>query len=91
MGERAAEDASAGDAAAQAEAARAERKARDIAFVLPLIGLIAFSPPFIVLFAGAETLFGAPLIVVYVFAAWIGLIIAARAIVEHLPDEPDGR
>ncbi|MEX2520469.1 MAG: hypothetical protein WD969_14200 [Paracoccaceae bacterium] len=59
------------------EAALKAAKTRDAALVLPLAGLALFTPPLIEVFAADETIFGAPLIVVYVFTAWAGLVAAA--------------
>ena len=54
---------------ADADALRAAH-ARDAAIVLPVLGLLLFSPPLITLFASDAPVFGAPFIVVYLFAAW---------------------
>lgn len=52
------------------------RRARSIAAVVPAAGLFMLMPPFIQVFAGDATVFGAPLILAYLLAVWIGLIAA---------------
>ena len=69
--------------------AEPEARARDAAWVLPLLGLLLLMPPVIVLFAVPFGLAGVPLIVVYVFGVWLALVVAA-ALLGHrlLPDPP---
>lgn len=74
---------------ADAAALRAAH-ARDAAIVLPVVGLILFSPPFITLFASDATVFGAPYIVVYLFAAWTALIVAALGLSRRLREGEAG-
>ena len=71
---------------ADAAALRAAH-ARDAAVVLPLAGLLLFSPPLITLFASDATAFGAPFIVVYLFAAWAVLVAAALVLSRRLREE----
>lgn len=61
-----------------AETALDAARPREVALVLPLIGVALFSPPLIALFALDAQIFGAPFILVYVFVVWAALIIAAR-------------
>lgn len=72
-------DDEAGDAAALSDA-----KAKDAAFILPLAGLAAFSPPALGLFAVDGRIFGAPAIVVYVFCVWAALIASALVLSRRL-------
>lgn len=60
-------------------------RARDAAGLLPLLGLALFVPPVITIVAahGAD-LAGIPLIVAYVFGAWLGLIAAAALLARRL-------
>ncbi|MFN0264751.1 hypothetical protein ACKTEK_12815 [Tepidamorphus sp. 3E244] len=66
------------------------RKTRDRAAILLLIGIVLFMPPF-ARAALMDTQFaGIPLPVFYIFAVWIGLVVAAAAIAGPLAraDEP---
>ena len=51
-----------------------------------LFGCLAFNYPLFSLFAGAEQLFGVPLLYVYVFAAWALLIALMALVVERRRD-----
>ena len=60
-------------------------RVRDAAVLLPIVGLVLFVPPLVTLFARAQLgVAGVPLIVVYVFATWLGLIGAAAALARRL-------
>ena len=60
-------------------------RVRDAAALLPLLGLVLLVPPLVTLFARSQlSIAGVPLIVVYVFATWIGLIAAAAALARKL-------
>lgn len=48
------------------------------AFVLPIAGLLLFTPPLLTLFGGTATVAGVPLILLYLLGAWLGLIYAGR-------------
>ena len=52
-------------------------RARQAAVLLPLLGLFLLMPPVVGLFATPASLAGVPLIVLYLFAVWLGLVIAA--------------
>lgn len=56
----------------------------DTAIALPLFGVFLLVPPIISLFAGDSNLLGIPLIAVYVFVVWIGLIICAAILAHYL-------
>lgn len=59
--------------------ARARRRRYDAAVLLPIFAAIMLLPPFISLFAGAQTVMGIPVIVLWIFGIWLALIaIAAR-------------
>lgn len=66
------------------EAALAAAKTQDAALALPLAGLALFTPPLIGVFASDVAIFGAPLIVVYLFSAWAGLVAAAFVLSRRL-------
>jgi len=63
---------------------RPSKRMSDVAVIAPLLGLILLIPPVIGLFATEATVFGAPLILVYLFGVWIGLIALAAAIARRL-------
>ncbi|MEM6422506.1 MAG: hypothetical protein AAF698_07945 [Pseudomonadota bacterium] len=56
------------------------RRARDSAVALPVAGLVLLLSPFSHVFAVDGRLFGVPVVVAYVFGAWLALILAARAV-----------
>ena len=60
------------------------RKIQDGALLLPLIGAFLLLSPLITVFTGPAALFGLPLIFVYVFGVWLGLVIMARAMARRL-------
>jgi len=53
------------------------RRLNDMAIIAPLVGFVLLAPPIIGLFATEGTLFGAPVILIYLFVIWFGLILAA--------------
>ena len=60
------------------------RRLNDIAAIAPIIGFVLLPPPVIVLFATMGTLLGAPVILVYLFVVWFGLILAAAILSRRL-------
>ncbi len=71
------------------------RKLENIAFTLSLFGAIAMVPPIISLFNVEKTIFGVPLIIIYLFGLWLFLIIATfllskRMINEDRPNLEEG-
>jgi hypothetical protein len=71
-------------------------KAPDAAVVLPVFGAILLLPPAISLFAAPVAVWGVPLIVLYVFGVWAGLIGCAALLARRLdsslspqPAEPE--
>jgi len=68
-------------------------RARDAARLLPLIGLFLLLPPVIAPFAVPVDVAGVPLLVLYLFAVWLGLIVAAallaRALAPRAPSADD--
>ncbi len=67
-----------------ATSATRKRKLRDSALLLPLFGVFLLVSPFITIFTGPITVFGLPLIFVYIFGVWLGLVILARAMARRL-------
>lgn len=53
------------------------RGIRDAASMLPFFSIVLFVPPIVLIFAKPSTLLGIPVIVVYLFAVWAGVIAAA--------------
>lgn len=78
-----------GEAAGQplARATLARRKRRDAAFLLPNLGLVLLVAPFADVFADAGRLFGIPVVVIYVFGVWFGLIAACAALARAVEDD----
>ena len=69
------------------------QRMREAAVLLPLVGLFLLLPPLIGLFAAPLDIGGVPLVVLYLFAVWLGLVIAAMRLGRGLelpapPDEP---
>jgi hypothetical protein len=62
-------------------------RARDAALVLPLAGLVLVAPPAINLFLADVTVFGAPLIGVYLFVVWALLIFGAQRLSRRLGED----
>lgn len=54
--------------------ASAIRKSRDIAVILPVVCIFLFMPPMIHLFTGSASLFGIPVVVMYMFGVWTAAI-----------------
>lgn len=67
---------------------RPSKRMRDVAVIAPILGFVLLIPPVIGLFATDSTVFGAPLILVYLFGIWIGLIAWAAVIARGL-SRPD--
>lgn len=60
-----------------------EARRRDRFIGLFALGCIALNPPLLLLFGRGDRLFGWPLLYVYLFLAWLGLIGAVAWIVER--------
>ena len=60
------------------------RKYREAALIVPMLGLFLLLPPFIGLFSNGKTLFGIPLILMYIFMVWICLILITRFLASRL-------
>ncbi|MEL6678505.1 MAG: hypothetical protein AAFQ51_07350 [Pseudomonadota bacterium] len=59
---------------------------RDAALLLPLVGLLLFLPPLISVFFSTRPVLGVPLIVAYVFGAWLALICLTAWLSRRLTD-----
>jgi len=69
------------------DAANRRQKARDAALILPVLGAAALMPPFATVFAVDGVAFGVPVVVLYVFGVWAGLILAAFLLARPLGRE----
>jgi len=67
-----------------ASASARNRKLREGALLLPIFGAFLLISPLITVFTGVQTLFGLPLIFVYIFGVWLGLVLIARAMSRRL-------
>ena len=61
------------------------RKLPSAALFLTVFGAALFVPPLVLLFNGPVRLFGIPIEVIYLFAVWLGLVIATAALSAGLP------
>ena len=61
-----------------------------VAVLLPVLGVFLLMPPFVTLFTGSARPWGLPLVVAYVFGAWIVLLVGAYLLARRLRmrDEP---
>ncbi len=64
-------------------------RVKDLATLMPWVGLFLFTPPVLFLFHPGTTIFGVPLLPVYLFIMWLALILTSRKLTEHLVDEFD--
>lgn len=55
---------------------------RDRWIALFLFGVLAFSPPVLLVFSAEVTVLGVPLLYLYIFIAWLALILTVAAIAE---------
>lgn len=62
---------------------------QDAAVVVPLAALVLFMPPFISLFAAPVSIFGIPLVVLYMFGVWAVLILLTRWLTRRLAASGD--
>jgi len=64
----------------------------DLSVIAPILGFLLLIPPVIGLFATEATMFGAPMILVYLFAVWLALIavaaLLARKLAKAEPHDP---
>jgi hypothetical protein len=65
------------------------QRSRDAALALPWAGFALVAPPVINLFLADVTLFGAPLIAVYLFVVWAALIWCAFRLSGRLQADAD--
>ena len=63
------------------------RKTVSAALFVTLFGAMLFLPPLLGLVQNQARVFGAPVELIYMFAAWVALVLAAMWLGKHLPDE----
>lgn len=63
-----------------------QRKARDRALILPLVGLMLLMPPIAAIFQLDARVGGVPFLLVYLFAVWAALITGAAGLARRLRD-----
>ena len=67
--------------------AQARRKRRDIALILPLLGVFLLASPVLNIFAGSGSLSGIPASLLYVFGVWFALIACTALLARRLRDD----
>lgn len=72
----------------QEDIPRARKRRYDGAVILPVFAALLMLPPFVGLFAAPVTVFGVPLIVVWLFGLWLALILIAWRL-SRLLTQPD--
>jgi hypothetical protein len=70
------------------------RRYRDLAWILPLAGLLLFMPPYLRILSRDDQLFGIPVLHIYIFVLWlVGIILSAmvsrRLVRELAPGHDD--
>lgn len=63
---------------------------RDKLAALFLLGVVLFTPPLVLLFAGGGRVGGIPVLYLYIFGAWIGLTLLLAVVVERGERSPRG-
>ncbi len=79
------------DRAELADARAPDRKARDAGLILPLAGTVALMPPAAWIMVVDADVLSVPLVVVYVFAVWAALIVAAWRLARRIAPERPAR
>jgi hypothetical protein len=67
-----------------------QHRTRDAALILPILGAFLLISPAASVFNSTATVLGLPIVVLYVFGVWLGLILAAIGLARRLSAE-DGR
>jgi len=65
------------------------RRRRDAALLLPILGVILYTTPVLRIFTADLRVFGIPLVFVFVYGAWAGLILLGRRLALRLRDDDD--
>lgn len=56
------------------------RRTVELAFLLPWIGAFLLTPPMVIILQTWSGASGFPLFIIYIFACWLALIVAGRAL-----------
>lgn len=68
------------------------RNVRDAAAILPVAAIFLLLPPVILIFSAPVLIAGIPLIVLYVYGVWAGLILVALLVALRVEDaDGDGK
>lgn len=62
------------------------RHVRDMASILPVAAIVLFLPPMILVFSAPVLVAGVPLIVLYLYGIWAGIILVALLVARRLED-----
>lgn len=65
------------------------QRTRDAALVLPILGAFLLISPAASVFNSTSTVLGLPVVVLYVFGVWLGLILAAIGLARRLSADDD--
>lgn len=66
-----------------------QQRTRDAALVLPILGAFLLISPAASVFNSTATVLGLPIVVLYVFGVWLGLILAAIGLARRLSADDD--
>jgi Sec-independent protein secretion pathway component TatC len=67
------------------------QRTRDAALILPILGAFLLISPAASVFDSTSTVLGLPVVVLYVFGVWLGMIVAALALARRLSAQEDRR
>ena len=67
---------------------RASRR-RDAALLLPILGVVLYTTPILRIFTADLSIFGIPLVFLFVYGAWAALILLGRKLAQRLRDQTD--
>jgi hypothetical protein len=65
------------------------QRTRDAALILPILGAFLLISPTASVFNSTTTVLGLPVVVLYVFGVWLGLILGAIALARRLSSDED--
>jgi len=63
-----------------------QQKIRELALITPLLGALLLMPPVTWLFSQQLSILGIPLLALYIFCVWVGLIVVAVFLALKLKD-----
>lgn len=62
---------------------------RDMAILLPIVGIVVYLTPVLRIFTAQGTVFGVPLVFVFIYGGWVLLIVLSRILGHRLRDTPE--